>query len=216
MAIDRRGLGAALAILLLVAACGGSATSAPSAAASASSAATETPPATEAATPTEAASTASPESSFEASFAPGAAGDLEAMLPTDVNGVKFTRTSFTGESIPAGVPITDSDLSQLLKDNGKSLSDVRVAIATPTEAASQGNLVMAIQIKGIDAGKLKAWAIKSIGDATAPATTVGGKQVYGSSQAGFGAYLYVKGDVAFYVVAVGAGNMAEGIISKLP
>jgi len=218
MTIDRRPLAGALAALLLVAACGGSASQSPGA--SQAPAATQTPAAaTQTPTPTqEPTATETPESSFEASFVPGAAGDLEALLPSEVNGVAFTKASFTGESIPAGTPIGDSDLEKLLADNGKTLRDVRVATATAADTAggSAGSLVMAIQIKGIDSGKLSAWALKSFGDTESQKSTLGGKVVYGTATAGFGAYLYPKGDIIFYVVAIGTTNLAEGILAKLP
>lgn len=217
MTVDRRALAGALAALILVAACGGSATQSPGATQAPS--ATQAPAATQAPTDTQAPNaTETPGSSFEASFVPGAAGDLEALLPSDVNGVKFTKTSFTGESIPAGVPIGDSDLEKLLADNGKSLRDVRVAMASAadTTGGSAGSLVMAIQIKGIDSGKLSAWALTSFGNSTGQKTTLGGKEVYGTSTPGMAAYLYVKNDIVFYIVAIGTTNLAEGILSQLP
>jgi hypothetical protein len=216
MTIDRRALAGALAALLLVAACGGSASQAPSAAPQ------ETPsPAAETPTPadTPAAETAAPSQGVVPSLEPGAVADLEAKLPSTVGGVTFDKSSFDGNSIPAGVPIGDSDLEKLLADNGKSLKDVRVALATPADAsgADAGNLVMAIQIQGLDAAKLLAWATSSIGDTSATKQTVGGKEVYGSGAPGVGgAYFYVKDDVVYYVVSFGATNLAEGILQQLP
>ena len=216
MIIDRKAMAGALAAALLLAACGGSASPSPSAGGSAPAEATATPAVT--AEPTaEGVATPEPDSSFEASFAPGAASDLEALLPTDVNGVAFTRTSFDGQSIPGGVPIGDTELEKLLSDTGKSLSDVRVALASTTDTAAAGSLVMAIQIRGIDPGKLQEWALGTFGDTDASKTTIAGKVVYGAAAAGYGAYLYPKGDVIFYVVTIGAdANLAEAVIAKLP
>jgi hypothetical protein len=216
MTIDRRALAGALATLLLVAACGGSSSPAPSSApgASATPAASQEPAASEAAQETPSASEGP-----DISLAPGAAGDLEAKLPSEVNGVRFTKTSFDGNSFPAGVPIGDTEMEQLLKDSGKSLQDVRVAIATPadTAAATAGNVVMALQIKGVDSATLESWATGQLGDSSATKTTVGGKQVYGSSAAGVGgAYFYVKDDVLYYVISFGTSNLAEGIFQQLP
>ena len=211
MTIDRRALAGALAALLLVAACGGSASQAPTTVPGATAApgATATPagPSQE---PTE---TAQPTEGAEASFVPGAAGDLEANLPDEVNGVKFTKTSFDGNSFPAGVPIGDTEMEQLLKDSGKSLQDVRVAIATPADAsaATAGNMVMALQIKGADSARLEAWATNQLGDSSATKTTVGGKDVYGSVVEGVGgAYFYVKDDVIYYVLAFGTRYPRRG------
>jgi hypothetical protein len=168
----------------------------------------------------EPADTAEPtQQGSEPSLVPGAAGDLEARLPDEVSGVKFVRTSFDGNSFPVGVPIGDADLEKLLGDNGKSLRDVRVALATPAETAgaTAGNMVMAIQVQGADSAKLEAWATGQLGDDSATKTTVGGKEVYGSAAPGIGgAYFYVKDDVIYYVIAFGADNLAEEILQQLP
>jgi hypothetical protein len=215
MTIDRRALAGALALLLLVAACGGGASPAP----------TSEPGATQAsgttAEPTEAAETPAPEGTPAAeetegpTLIPGAAADLEAKLPSEVNGVKFERTSFDGESFPAGVPIGDSDLEKFLADNGKSLKDVKVALASPTDTENAGSLVMAIQVEGVSSDKMKAWAASTL-DTGTDKTTLGGKEVLGSGAAGFGAYLYVKDDIVYYVLSFGSNDLAEGILSKLP
>lgn len=215
--IDRRALAGVLAALLLVAACGGSASQAPTAAPGATGTpAAEATPGEGSQEPTD---TAEPTEGPDASFVTGAAGDLEAKLPDEVNGVKFAKTSFDGNSFPVGVPIGDTEMEQLLKDSGKSLKDVRVALATPadTSAATAGNMVMALQIQGADSGKLEEWATGQLGDSSATKSTVGGKEVYGSSAPGVGgAYFYVKDDVIYYVIAFGADNLAEGILQQLP
>jgi hypothetical protein len=216
MTVDRRGLASALAILLLVAACGGSAT--PSPTATPASEASQAPAASEAAAASEA-----PAASQEASAAPnvstgpGSAADLEAMLPSQINGVAFQKTSFNGGIIPGGIPIGqgDQDLGKFLADNGKSLSDVSIAMASATGASALGSLVMAIQIKGMPSDKMLAWATSGSGDM--PKTTLGGKDVYGAAQGGLGAFIYVKDDVLFYVLSMGGDpTMAEAIVKALP
>ena len=216
MRIDRRVLGGTLATALLVAACGGSASPAPSAAASA--AASPAPSAAASAASTPAASQPAPGASQEPTQtqAPGAAGDLAAKLPSQVNGVTFTKASFDGGVIPGGIPIGtgDEDLGKFLADNGKSLSDVQIAMATATGSAS-GNMVMAIQVKGVPSDKLLAWTMK--GSSDMPKTNVGGKDVFGAAAGGFGVYFYVKDDVVYYVLAMGGdATMAEGILKQLP
>ena len=219
MTVNRRALAGALAALLLVAACGGSATQAPGATQAAG--ATQAPEATQAAVETQApVDTAAPEESTgpDVSFVPGGAADLEGKLPSEVNGVAFTRASFDGNSLPSGVPIGDSDMETFLKDNGKGLQDVRVAMATPEgSAATAGSLVMAIQIKGVDSGKLETWATGQFGESAAK-QSVGGKDVYGEVVAGVGgSYFYVKDDVVYYVVSFGGpAGLAEAIVAKLP
>jgi len=214
MTIDRRALAAALATLVLVAACGGSATQAPGA--TQTPGATQEPGATQAPGATqEPTDTQEPTEGPDVSLLPGGAPDLEAKLPTEVNGVKFERTSFDGQNFPGGLPIGDSDMEKFLAANGKTVNDVKVAIATAAETDSAGTFVMAIQIKGVPSDKMLAWAADTMGQDTTK-TTVGGKEVYGGGAAGMAAYLYVKDDIVFYIFALGTANLAEGLIQKLP
>jgi len=219
MTVDRRALAGALAALLvLVAACGGSATQAPGA--------TPGPAATEAPQPTEApAATPEPtptqgptEEGPDASLAPGAAGELEAMLPDEVNGVAFQKGSFDGETVPGGIPLGEGDdaLATFLSDNGKTLRDVKIAVASPADtAAGGGTLVMAIQVEGVAQDKLEEFAASSMDEGEK--STVGGKEVYGAGMAGFGAYVYVKDDVIFYVLSMGGDASAtDAIFEQLP
>ncbi len=139
------------------------------------------------------------------------------MLPSEVNGVTFVKTGFDGGTIPAGIPIGtgNEDLATFLSTNGKSLSDVGIAIATATGTVASGSMVMAIQVKGVASDKLLAWMMNGSGDM--PKTTVGGKEVYGAAQMGFGVYFYVKNDVAFYVMSIGGdATMADAILKQLP
>jgi hypothetical protein len=47
-------------------------------------------------------------------------------------------------------------------------------------------------------------------------TTLAGKEVYGAGMGGFGAYVYPKDDIVFYVLVMGGENLAEGILAQLP
>lgn len=213
MTIDRRALAAALATVLLVAACGGSASPAPTA----EPGATEAPAATEAPTATPEAETPEAAETEGPTLQPGAAGDLEALLPSEVNGVKFEKGSFDGSSVPGGIPLGEGedDFAKFLADNGKTLNDVRVAVASTTDSEASGSLVMAIQVQGVSGDKLAEFATGDMADAEK--TTVGGKEVYGSGMAGFAAYVYPKDDIVFYVLTVGGdGSLAEGILQQLP
>src|SRR5450759_2655036 len=159
MTIDRRVLRGAFATALLVAACGGSASPAPSAAASAASQPAASAPAASQPAASEPAATDQPSatdngSAPNVSLSPGSAPELEAMLPSTVNGVAFGRTSFGGAAMPAGIPIGSGDLATFLQQNGKTLADVNIAMATPTDAAKAATFVMAFQIKGVDGAKL--------------------------------------------------------------
>lgn len=210
----RRALVGVLATLLLVAACGGSASQAPTGAPGATATpagASEEPSDTQ--QPTD---TAEPTDGPDVSLAPGAAGDLERMLPSEVNGITFEKGSFDGSTFPGGLPIGegDDDFAKFLSDNGKTLNDVKLAVATATETTAAGSLVMAIQIKGVPADKLLEYALKDM--TSSEQVSIGGKQAYGGSAAGFGAWVYVKGDVIFYVLGMGGEDLAEGIFQQLP
>ena len=204
MTIDRRVLRGALATALLVAACGGSASPAPSAAASAAS-----QPAASAPSATDNGSVPN------VSLSPGSAPELEAMLPSTVNGVAFARTSFGGAAMPAGIPIGSGDLATFLQQNGKTLADVNIAMATPTDAAKAATFVMAFQIKGVDGTKLADALGATTGNDLTKAT-VGGKQVLQAGVSGMGVVLYVKGDVVFYILALGETSLTDGIVAALP
>lgn len=207
MSTNRRAAAAALAALLLVAACGGGATTAPTATPGDTPApATEAPVATPEPTETDGGSLPG---------GPGTAADLEALLPSEVNGIAFEKTSFDGSTFPGGIPIGggDDEFLQFLQENGKSVQDLRVAIASTTDSSSAGSLVMAIQVKGLPSDKFLAFATQDMADQK---TTVGGKEVYGAAMGGFGAFVYPKDDIVFYVLAMGGTDLAEGIVRQLP
>ena len=120
------------------------------------------------------------------------------MLPNEVNGVEVPegRASTARPSRAASRSArATTTLATFLSDNGKTLRDVKVAVASPTDSSSgAGTVVMAIQVEGVSEDKLLAWAAEHHGP-SAEKTTVGGKEVYGAGAAGFGAYVYVKDDV---------------------
>lgn len=210
MTINRRVLAGALATALLLAACGGSASPAPSAAPSAASA-----PAASQTAASEQPSATDNGSAPNVSLSPGSAPALEAMLPSTVNGVAFARTSFGGAAMPAGMPIGSGDLATFLQQNGKTLADVNIAMATPTDPAKAATFVMAFQVKGVDGAKLADALGATTGSDLAKAT-VGGKQVLQAGITGMGVVLYVKGDVVFYVLALGETSLTDGIVAALP
>ncbi|MHB8893318.1 MAG: hypothetical protein ACYC65_14890 [Candidatus Limnocylindrales bacterium] len=220
MTIDRRLIAGALGVSLILAACGGSSTASSSAAPTGSPTA-----ATDAPAPTEAAESASAEptelatedatSGIEPSFVPGAASDLEAMLPDEAAGVKFQKSSFDGASLGIlGSGIDTAELEPILKANGKTINDIRVAIAGPVDTtATDGGMVIAFQIRGLDASKFM--AAMSVDPAAMTDATIGGKQVLQTGTAGFLVIVYTKGDVLFEVL-LASDAVAESILSQLP
>ena len=218
MPFDRRALVFTLALTFAAAACGGSAAtptpaasaqaSQAAASADASQAASEAPASQQAASPDNGTGPA-------VSLPPGTATELEAMLPSNVGGVAFARTSFGGGLLPATIPVGSDQLGAFLTANGKTLADVSVAMATPTDPTKAGSFVMAFQVKGVDGAKL-ATVLAGSGDSGLQTATVGGKQVQQAGAAGFGFTLYVKGDVVFYILALGDTSLVDGIVAALP
>jgi hypothetical protein len=216
MTIDRRLLAGALGCALLVAACGSSSATASPSAASSSAAAQSAAPSVVASTDASSQQPSSEQPSGpDISLAPGAASDLEAMLPTEVNGVKFTRNSFDGASIPAsGTPVDSSKLDPVLSKYGKSIADVRFALATPTDTtSSQTAMVLALQVKGVPATE---W-MSAAGTDTSSMTkaTVSGKQVLQEGAGGFSVIVYTKGDILFEVL-LASDDLAKAIVAGLP
>jgi hypothetical protein len=214
MSFDRRALAFSLAVALLAAACGGTAATPTPAASTQASEAPASAAASEAAASQEPASTDNG-SVPNVSLAPGTATELESMLPSNVGGVAFAKTSFGGGVLPATVPVDSGELGTFLQANGKTLADVSLAMATPTDPSKAGSLVMAFQVKGVDGTKLAA-VLAGSGDSGLQAATVGGKQVQQAGAGGFGFTLYVKGDVVFYILAIGDASLTEGILAALP
>jgi len=219
--IDRRLLAGALGLALTVAACGGSSTPNATPAPTGTQAAASQPPASGAAkseepTASEDATATAEPSGPDASFSEGQAGDLEALLPDEAGGIKFRKESFDGANIgAAGFGLDTGELAPILKANGKTVADVRMAIASPvTPSATNRAIVIALQIRGIDATKLIDLA--SGGDATAlTKATVGGKQVLKTSASGLTTVIYIKGDILFEVLLASDASV-EAIVAALP
>ncbi|HEY5629426.1 MAG TPA: hypothetical protein VIR16_07950 [Candidatus Limnocylindrales bacterium] len=216
MTTDRRLLGAALSLSLVLAACGGS--SASPAATSATSGAT-TAPGTASSAP--AASTGSASQSQDAnapdiSLTPGNASALEALIPDKIGSATITKTSFDYSSIPwASLSGTfgSGDLEKVLKDNGKSLADVKFAMGVATSAgATMPTMVYALQVSGLDASKFVSQLDSNY--ASGSDLQIGGKTVKGQVAGGLGTITYAHGDVVFIAIATEAD--LNSLVSALP
>ena len=208
MTPDRRLLGAALGFALVVAACSSSPSSSAAASAAPSAASSQ------AAAASADASSAPNVSMPDISLAPGAASDLEGMLPSTVGQVTFQKTSVDGSQIAgAGTPFDTSKMDPTLSKYGKTIADVRMAIATGTGGSGAiPDEVFAIQLKGVPATQ---WASDADSSLAASSTiTVGGKQVLGSSVGGMTSGVYLKDDIMFMVIASDAD--AAQIFTALP
>jgi len=207
-------LAVSAALAVLVAACGGSATAAPSVAAP-SVAASVASVAPSAAPSTETAASPSPEASAAAaaSTAPTASKalpsiglpnqdtNLEAVLPSSFKGAKLTKFSMKGAQFLGQDPT--SDFNKLVVGLGLSAADVSVAVAS--EAAGAGDVTfVAIRFAGADSGKLldvfKA-ATQASGSLIS-SVNVGGKDVIKTKDSsGSFSYFYVRNDTVLGVSA---------------
>ena len=146
----------------------------------------------------------------------GGAPELEAMLPNEVGGVPLQKLSFggTGFAFDAGAPFDSSALEPLLKENGKTIEDVRLAIARPAGAkpGALGTMVMALQVKGLDAARLHGLAGAS---SSMTPVEIGGKQVLQAGTAEFNVYVYAKDDILFELMLANDGE-AAAVLSALP
>jgi hypothetical protein len=208
---DRRLIVGALGLTLVVglAACGGSAspttvpaaTAAP-AVATAAPAATQAPAATDAPADSEIP---------DVSLAPGAAGDLEGMLPSSVGGLAFTKSSLDGSAIAAaGTPFDTSEMDPTLSKLGKGIGDVRFALAT---AAGGLPVIYALQIKGAPATDFVAAA--GVDTSGMTQESVGGKSVYKADMGGASSFVYLKDDILFMVFGASDAQGQE-ILGSLP
>jgi hypothetical protein len=219
---DRRLIGAALSLALTLAACGGSsaspaATSAPGGATSTPSGASSAPGgATPAATDASANQTADA-SAPAISLTPGNASALEALIPDNIGTTTMTKTSFDYSTIPwasLSSLFGSGDLDKVLKDNGKTLADVKFAMGVSTSASAAGmpTMVYALQVAGLDATKFVSQL--DSGYASGSNLQIGGKTVKGELASGFGTITYVHGDVVFIAVATEAD--LNSLVSALP
>lgn len=210
MTTDRRLLGAALGFALLVAACGSSSSSPTPAPAQAS----EAPAASQAAmteSPSQAPAASSEPSMPDISLTPGGASALEGMLPDSAGGVTFTKTSFDGASIPgAGMPFDSSNLDPTLSKYGKTVADVKFAIAT---SASGSPMIYALQLQGVPATSFMTDA--GIDTSNLTKTTISGKTVWSDSTAGMSQVIYPKDDVV-YMILLGTDAQTQAILAALP
>lgn len=222
MTINRRLLGGALGVTLLVAACGSS-NGSPSASAPISAPVTLAPSPASAA-PSESsgpADTSPPVTGSsrgpQISLSAGQAADLEAMLPSTIGSTQLQKSSFDGAQIPAsGTPIDQSNLDPVLKKYNKTIADVRFAMAVPPGGAASTlsvGAIYAVQLRGVPASQ---FMHDMSGMDVSASSTVSGKTVYGASASGqpFASYAYPKDDILFVVLASPAD--APGVIASLP
>lgn len=154
------------------------------------------------------------------SFTAGAVADLEALIPDTIAGLTMDISSSQGDEYLVA-PGSSPELVQFLQDVGVSPSDVSLAIGSGYNADFTTSLFMfVIRAKGADSGRLISafkTASSAAGESPIPwaSATVGGKQVETAAANGGNTYLYVKGDVLFWITAA-PQTLAEEVIRGLP
>lgn len=199
---------AALAVLsIMVAACGGSATAAPSAAAP--SVAASVAPSVEPSPSPEASASPAASAAADASGAlPSIAlpsfnadKDLEALLPTTFGGATLQKFSMKGAQFLGSDP--DPTFNQAIAALGLTAADVSVAIAADPTGTMDISFA-AIRFAGADSGKLLQVfqaASQATGDLVG-SVNVGGRDVLKTKDSsGSFSYFYVKNDTVLGVTA---------------
>jgi hypothetical protein len=206
-------LAASAVLAVFVAACGGSATAAPSAAApsaaeSVAPSVAPSPSAEASATPAEstapAASGAIPSIALP-SFTPDKA--LEALLPSTFDGAPLQKISFKGAQFLGQDPT--SDFNKTVTALGLNASDVSMAAAVA--AAVQ---FVAIRFAGADSGKLLQvfQAASQTSGELIGSVNLGGKDVIKTKDSsGSFSYLYVRNDVVLGVTTKDDATAAKAL-----
>lgn len=92
---------------------------------------------------------------------------------------------------------------------------MRVATAAPADASTgQTAIILAFQIKGLDATKF-ASLVSGISATDLVPATVGGKQVQKTGTDAMAAVIYTEGDVLFEVLLANPATM-DAIVAALP
>ena len=213
-------LAASAAIAILVAACGSSATPAPSVAA-ASVAPTVAP--SVAPSPSPAPSAAPSESAAAAASGalpsiglPNQDTNLEALLPSTFGGATLQKFSMKGAQFLG--QSTSPEFNDAMSALGLTAADLSVAVAADATGTS-GVTFVAIRFAGADSGKLSQVfqaASQASGD-TVSSVNLGGKDVLKSTSSGADVtYFYVKNDTVFGVTGVKDDATAATALAVLP
>ncbi len=154
------------------------------------------------------------------SFTEGAVADLEALIPGTAGGVTLTKASMRGSDYLVSGN-ADPATVKFLRDLGVSPNDVSMAYGIGFSADAGSSVAMFVfRASGANSAQLlAAFKTASNADSSSPlqwtSANVGGKQVEASTGGSETTYLYVKGDVLFFVGASDRA-VAEGILSALP
>lgn len=230
MHLDLRGVAAAALLALLVAACGSSASPAPSGSPAAPTAPAASDPVS--ASPSDSGSSASPAPSGSptpaGSTAPASTPTPEqqalmALLPTQVGTVKMTPKKVDAEALVNADPEANKGLVDFLTKIGLRPGDLLIVFDTPITQTQVPFSIGAYRFTGANPATLKDEFVKA-NLANEPGSsskeeTVGGRQVVTlvapAGQQGPPIYLIFKGDTVFVVSSTDA-NFATEAVKALP
>ena len=210
----QRTLGAALAglAILSVAGCGSSSTATPNPATSA--APTTAPSAAPSVEPSAEVPTAAPSEAIPGFSFPTSDKELEALLPSELCGVKTRKLSMGGETFMTGA---DPAFVAVLDKLGKTVADVSFAIAGPATPTTRECSAGIFRIKGADGGQFKeAFLAASAADGTTyTQKSLGGKDVYVDASSASLQYAYFKGDALIFAGGATEQDAVE-VLAQLP
>ena len=213
-------LAASAAIAILVVACGGSATPAPTATPAPASVAPSVAPSASAspepsAAPSESAAAAA-SGALPSISLPNQDTNLEAVLPSTFGGVTFQKISMKGEQFLG--QSSNADFNKAMSALGLTAADVSVAVAGDMTGKS-GVTFIAIRFAGADSGKLSQVfqaASQASGDVVS-SVNLGGKDVIKTkSTNGDLSYFYIKNDTVLGVSGPKDDATAGAALAVLP
>jgi hypothetical protein len=142
------------------------------------------------------------------------APELEAVLPAQMCGAASLKFSFGGASFGAAAGQIPAFYGDFVGATGKSMADVSFASATSTGSGSCPDIT-AFKVNGLDEGSLKGfYQTMETSDGNSPSdANIGGKAVVKTTD---GNYAYFKGDTVFVVNAGGDDAAAATALGLLP
>lgn len=134
--------------------------------------------------------------------------EMAALMPTSVDGVAFTVSSFDYSKIPlaqAAMSFQGGDIEGWLGQTGKTWADVRWVMANTDMGGSKTATVTALRVVGADEAAMLEWfglsGMSMGGDEST--VSIGGKSVYKLAIPGLTSafYYWVSGDTLYYATA---------------
>lgn len=147
-----------------------------------------------------------------------AAPELEALLPSEIDGTQLTKASATGAGV-FGSDAFSREMTRFLASAGKKPTDLRFANARdPTQALDVETGVF--QASGVEARALRAAIVESSrpgapGLTTSTGTLSGKRVTILAYASGSTLYLYEHGDLVFYV-GTQSNELASKVLALLP